>query len=92
MSLRKSDIIKNIASKAQLSSNISSDLFISFIKTIKNNAHNNKVIKIFNFGTFQIRETPQRFGRNPLTLEPFLIKKRKKLFFSSSKKIKNIFN
>ena len=88
MGLGKKDITKNIYSKAQLSSKDSKkvlDFFIDFL--IKN-----KNIKLSNFGSFVLVNTPKRIGRNPQTKEEFIIKAREKLSFKSSKKTKSFLN
>ena len=91
MSLKKSDISKNISSSIHLSENLSKDIFNSFIDIIKSRSAT-KNVKIPNFGTFSNKTTPQRMGRNPKTGEEFLITKRKKLNFVVSKKIKSQLN
>jgi len=91
VSLGKKDIVKNISSKAQISSSLSSNLLESFLKTIIVES-NNHSIKISNFGTFYYRKTPKRIGRNPKTKKEFPIGSRLKLTLKVSSKIKNLFN
>jgi nucleoid DNA-binding protein len=38
------------------------------------------------------KNTPQRLGRNPITKEEFIISKRRKLYFKSSNKVKDLIN
>ena len=91
MSFGKKDIVINISSKAQISS-ASSNLFLKkFLDTIKLNSKS-KTVKISNFGTFLIKTTPQRMGRNPKSKEEHIIPKRKKLSFQSSVKIRSLIN
>ena len=91
MSLRKMDIAKNVSSKAQISSSISSNIVSFFFKTIKTKSNYN-IVKISNFGSFEKRVTPERVGRNPKTKKEFLILKRSKLFFKASSLVKRILN
>ncbi len=49
-------------------------------------------IKLTNFGTFQIHQSPQRVGRNPKTKHEFIIPKRKKLTFKPSSSVKKDLN
>ena len=49
-------------------------------------------ININKFGTFSYKKTPKRIGRNPKTLEKFLIKSRQKLTFKPSDIIKETIN
>tara|TARA_B100001113_G_scaffold116634_1_gene95228 strand:+ start:1077 stop:1352 length:276 start_codon:yes stop_codon:yes gene_type:complete len=91
MSLGKKDIINNISTKAQIPKSISDKILNSFISIIKSKT-NSHTVKISNFGTFYYKKTPSRVGRNPITKESFPIPQRSKLTYSSSNKIRNIFN
>jgi nucleoid DNA-binding protein len=48
--------------------------------------------KISGFGTFVIKSSPERYGRNPLNMKPYKINARKKLNFRPSSKIKEKLN
>ena len=91
MSLKRKDIVKNIKSKAHISSESGNKLLSHFLKILINKSRNNTV-KISNFGTLYTRKTPERIGRNPLTLEEYIINERVKLYFKTSGKIKNLIN
>jgi DNA-binding protein HU-beta len=90
MGFGKKDIVKNISSKALITSKSSTlvlETFLSFIK------HNKKhKIKISKFGTFYLHKTPARIGRNPKTKEEFQILTSEKLGFKASNKVKSILN
>ena len=91
MSLKKSDIAKNISSKASISESISKQLVSSFIDIIKSNS-NEQDVKVANSGTFTNKVTPQRIGRNPKTGEEHIITERVKLSFIVSNKVKDQLN
>jgi integration host factor subunit alpha len=91
MSLKKSDIAKNIASKASISESLSKELVSSFIDIIKLKS-NEQDVKVANFGTFTNKVTPERIGRNPKTGEEHIITERVKLNFISSNKVKDQLN
>ena len=91
MSLNKSDIAKNISSKASISESLSKELINSFIDTIKLKS-NEYDVKVANFGTFANKVTPQRLGRNPRTGEGHIITERIKLNFIISNKVKKQLN
>jgi integration host factor subunit alpha len=91
MGLKKSDIAKNISSKASISESISKELVSSFIDIIKSNS-NEQDVKVANFGTFANKVTPQRIGRNPKTGEEHIITERVKLNFVVSNKVKEQLN
>ena len=90
MGFGKKDIVKNISSKALISSKSSSlvlEAFLSFIK--RNKSHK---IKISKFGTYYLHKSPARIGRNPKTKEEFKIPASEKLVFKASNKVKSILN
>lgn len=91
MSLGKKDISKNISTKTHVSFKISKKILDSFLELLKSKSLN-KTLKISNFGTFERKFSPERVGRNPKSKEEFLIKKRLKLRFKSSSKVKSIIN
>ena len=89
MSLKKSDIAKNISSKALISEPKSNELLRGFIEIIKSNKQD---VKVANFGTFANKVTPQRVGRNPKTGKEHIISERVKLNFIVSNKVKELLN
>ena len=91
MSLGKKDISKNISTKAQISLNISKIFLDKFIDIIRSQSKIN-LVKISNFGTFYMHDSPKRVGRNPKTKEQFTINKRSKLSLKVSSNIKNLIN
>ena len=91
MSLKKSDIAKNISSKASISEFTSKELVDSFIDIIKLKS-NEQDVKVASFGTFVNKVTPQRVGRNPKTGEEHIITERVKLNFIVSNKVKQQLN
>ena len=91
MSLKKSDIAKNISSIVSISESLSKELVSSFIDIIK--LKSNEVdVKVANFGTFANKVTPQRVGRNPKTGKEHIISERVKLNFIVSNKVKELLN
>ena len=90
MGFGNKEIVKNISSKALISSKTSSlvlEAFLSFIKQNKNHK-----IKISKFGTYYLHKSPARIGRNPKTKEEFKIPASEKLSFKASNKVKSILN
>lgn len=91
MSLRKKNIINNIKKNSSLSSVSASRVFESFLSLIKSQSKF-KSIKISGFGTFSLKKTPKRAGRNPKTKESYIIPVLKKLNFKPSNKVKKHIN
>jgi nucleoid DNA-binding protein len=90
MGLGKKDIFNNISTKTHLSSKESRKILDSFLDILKK--HKSKNIKISNFGSFTLTNTPKRIGRNPRTKEEYEIKARMKLSFKAANKIKSLLN
>ena len=90
MGFGKKDIVKNISSKALISSKTSNLFLNAFLDLIKENKR--KKIKISKFGTYYSHKSPARIGRNPKTKEEFKILASEKLAFKASNKIKSILN
>ena len=91
MSLKKSDIAKNITLKTSIKNSLSKDIVNCFIDIIKSES-NSSDVKISNFGTFMNKVTPERMGRNPKTGEENVITERVKLNFIVSNKVKEQLN
>ena len=91
MNYRKKDIIKNITSETDISYSDASNIMESFLFLIKSKSKS-KVVKISNFGSFSIKKTPTRLGRNPKTKESYIIPASKKLILVTSNKVKNLLN
>ena len=91
MSLGKKDIVKDIATKAQIPTKLGNLILNEFIAIVTRESSKHPV-KISNFGTFYLHKSPKRIGRNPKTLQEFIIQERKKISFISSKKTKDFLN
>ena len=74
----------------ELSQKDSSVFVNETLNFIKSNL--SKEININGFGSFKIKKSPKRIGRNPKTLKEYVIKPSKKIKFFASKIIKKDFN
>ena len=90
MGFGKKDIVKNISSKALISSKSSSLVLEAFLSFIKQNKRHK--IKVSKFGTYYLHKSPPRIGRNPKTKEEFKIPTSEKLAFKASNKVKSTLN
>ena len=91
MKITKKKLAQNISVKSNLSLEDSKNIvhnFFSIQSTILK-THN---IKISGFGSFYKKMSPKRIGRNPKTMEEYLIPKKLKIRFKSSNLIKKILN
>ena len=90
MSITKKVLARNISQKLGLSQKDSLFFVNSFFKVLTDNK--NTIINVNKFGTFSYKKSPERIGRNPKTLQEFIIKSRQKLIFKPSDRIKKTIN
>ena len=90
MSVTKKDLAKNITNKLGLSQKDSLFFVKQFFQVLINNKDSN--INLNKCGTFILKKTPKRIGRNPKTLQKFEIKPRQKLTFKPSDDLKQNLN
>ena len=79
----KEDISKCIKEETGLSFLISKKITDDIINIISQQIVSNHLL-IKNFGSFHLKEKQERLGRNPKTLEEFIIKRRKVIIFTLS--------
>ena len=91
MSLTKKDIVKSISKQTSNNEIISAKILEFFIDAIKKHS-NNKYVKISGFGSFYYKKTKKRVGRNPKTMESYIIAPRNKLHLSTSNEVKKLLN
>jgi DNA-binding protein HU-beta len=87
--MTKSEMVKKLGeswggiSNRQANDNL--DILIKFIvATVKKD----KILKIPSLGTFKLKQTKARMGRNPQTGEPIKISAKRKVAFSAAKVFK----
>jgi len=90
LSVTKKDLAENITNKLGLSQKDSLFFVKQFFQALIDNKDSN--INLNKFGTFILKETPKRIGRNPKTLQEFEIKSRQKLTFRPSDDLKQNIN
>tara|TARA_B100000214_G_scaffold287903_1_gene217474 strand:+ start:2750 stop:3022 length:273 start_codon:yes stop_codon:yes gene_type:complete len=90
VAVTKKSLVKYISKKLELSQKDSSFFLESFLSAVKDNAKAG--INIQNFGTFSLKKTPERVGRDPKSKKQYVIKARQKLAFTPSTKIKQEIN
>lgn len=91
MNINKKKIIQNITKETSITSVNSSLILESFLTLVKKRAQIN-TIKISGFGSFSFKKTPKRLGRDPKTLDSYVIPELNKLNFRPSSKIKEYIN
>ena len=91
MSLTKNNIINYLKKNSSLSVGEASNIFESFLFLIKSKSKS-KSVKLSGFGTFSVKKTPKRAGRNPKTKDSYIIPELNKLNFKPSNKVKEKIN
>ena len=91
MSFNKTNIVKNITKKSEVSVGEASNILESFLLLIKNKSKL-KSVKLSRFGSFSYKKTPKRLGRNPKTNDSYIIPELNKLTFKPSNKIRGKIN
>ena len=89
--IKKEDFSKDLSFKKGFSISYSNRVIENLIDVLKEKIIEGS-LNLKNIGTFRLLEKKERKGRNPKTLENFIITKRKSLSFKASKKILNLLN
>ena len=90
--MNKNELIRAIANNAGIKLKDASDTFDCVIDTITEALNKGEKIQISGFGTFEIKEKPERDGFNPKTGEQIRISATKIPTFKFGKAYKDSFN
>ena len=88
MTLTKADLADLLFEKVGLNKRESKDMVECFFEEIRLALERGDCVKLSGFGNFQLRDKPQRPGRNPKTGEEIPITARRVVTFHSSQKLK----
>ena len=89
MTLTKANLSELLFEKVGINKREAKDIVESFFEEIRLSLEKGENIKLSGFGNFQIRNKPQRPGRNPKTGEEIPILARKVVTFHASQKLKS---
>jgi integration host factor subunit alpha len=90
MTLTKAELSDLLFEKVGLNKREAKDLVETFFEEIRAALEKGDSVKLSGFGNFQLREKPQRPGRNPKTGEEIPISARRVVTFHASQKLKNL--
>ena len=91
MTLTKAELADILVDKVgNISKSEAKEIVELFFEEIRTTLANGEEIKISGFGTFQLRNKPQRPGRNPKTGEEVPITARRVVTFHASQKLKGM--
>ena len=89
MTLTKAELADLLFDKVGLNKREAKDMVESFFEEIRVALEEGDAVKLSGFGNFQLRDKPQRPGRNPKTGEPLTIAAGKSPKFRAGKALKD---
>lgn len=87
--MNKTELIAAVAEKAGISKKDAGVAVDAFIDTIVTELKAGKKIQMVGFGTFEVKDRPERTGRNPQTKETIVIPASKAPTFKAGKAFKD---
>ena len=88
MTLTKADLADFLFEKVGLNKREAKEMVETFFEEIRAALENGDSVKLSGFGNFQLRNKPQRPGRNPKTGEEIPITARRVVTFHARQKLK----
>ena len=88
MALTKAEIAEALFNQLGLNKREARELVDLFFEEVRGALSDGEQVKLSGFGNFQLREKPQRPGRNPKTGEEIPITARRVVTFHASQKLK----
>ena len=88
MTLTKAELADLLFEKVGFNKREAKDMVESFYEEVRIALENGDGVKLSGFGNFQLRDKPQRPGRNPKTGEEIPITARRVVTFHASQKLK----
>jgi integration host factor subunit alpha len=86
--LTKAELAELLFEQVGLNKREAKDMVETFFEEIRNALNQGDSVKLSGFGNFQLRDKPQRPGRNPRTGEEIPIAARRVVTFHASQKLK----
>ena len=88
MTVTKAELSDLLFEKVGLNKREAKDMVEAFFEEVRDALEKGDGVKLSGFGNFQLREKPQRPGRNPKTGEEIPITARRVVTFHASQKLK----
>ena len=89
ITLTKAELADLLFEKVGLNKREAKDMVEAFFEEIRNALETGDGVKLSGFGNFQLRDKPQRPGRNPKTGQEIPITARRVVTFHASQKLKS---
>ena len=88
--LTKAELAELLFEQVGLNKREAKDMVETFFDEMRNALERGEAVKLSGFGNFQLRDKPQRPGRNPKTGEEIPISARRVVTFHASQKLKGM--
>ncbi len=88
--LTKAELAELLFERVGLNKREAKDMVETFFGQIRAALESGEIVKLSGFGNFQLRDKPQRPGRNPKTGESIPISARRVVTFHASQKLKSM--
>jgi integration host factor subunit alpha len=88
MTLTKADLANLLFDRVGLNKREAKEMVETFFEEVRSALEQGDSVKLSGFGNFQLRDKPQRPGRNPKTGEEMPITARRVVTFHASQKLK----
>jgi integration host factor subunit alpha len=88
--LTKAELAELLFDQVGLNKREAKDMVEAFFEVIRDALESGDSVKLSGFGNFQLRDKPQRPGRNPKTGEAIPIAARRVVTFHASQKLKSL--
>ena len=88
--LTKAELAELLFEEVGLNKREAKDMVETFFDEIRNALERGESVKLSSFGNFQLRDKPQRPGRNPKTGQEIPITARRVVTFHASQKLKDM--
>lgn len=88
--LTKAELAELLFEQVGLNKREAKDMVEAFFESIRDALESGDSVKLSGFGNFQLRDKPQRPGRNPKTGEAIPIAARRVVTFHASQKLKSM--
>ncbi|RPH63821.1 MAG: integration host factor subunit alpha [Burkholderiales bacterium] len=89
LTLTKAELAEMLFERVGLNKREAKDMVETFFDEIRDALERGESVKLSGFGNFQLRDKPQRPGRNPKTGEEIPISARRVVTFHASQKLKS---
>ena len=89
MTLTKAELADMLFERVGLNKREAKDMVECFFEEVRTSLESGDSVKLSGFGNFQLRDKPQRPGRNPKTGEEIPISARRVVTFHASQKLKS---